>query len=438
MRFAVRPVGTLGGSVSVPGDKSIAHRWLILAATARGGSVIRGLPNAHDVRSTAACLTRISSQAGVERWLRGGARRGVRLTGRGWDGLRQPPLPLDCGNSGTTMRLLAGALAGRPFSCVLDGDDSLLRRPMERVAEPLRAMGAEIETEDGHGPLTVRGDSLTAVAHRLPVPSAQVKGALLLAGMQAKGTTRVDLPGPSRDHTERALLALGAPVRAGETRVELDGPFQHRGFRARVPGDASSAAFALCAAALFPGSAVAIRGVSVNPTRLAYLEVLRRAGAEVVVREERVELGEPVGAIELRAGPLRPFTVTADEMPTVIDEVPALAAVAAHAPGASRFEGSAELRVKESDRVEGIALGLRALGGEVHEEEDGFVVQGGGLEGGEADAQGDHRLAMALAIAGLAARAPSSVDGAEVAWISFPGFAQVMASLGADIQEVEE
>jgi 3-phosphoshikimate 1-carboxyvinyltransferase len=341
--------------------------------------------------------------------------------------------PLDCSNSATTMRLLAGLLAAAPFESVLRGDASLITRPMERVADPLRAMGAGVWTTDGHAPIVVRGGPLRGIEHRTAVPSAQVKSAVLLAGLAAEGSTTLREPVPTRDHTERALAALGAPVEfePGTASVRA---FVHEGFAAAVPGDVSSAAF-LVAAAVLTGTALAVEGVGLNPTRTRFVGVLERMGASFGSRIERTELGEPVGTLEVEPGPrLAGTTIDAGELPLVIDEVPVLAMIAAHASGPTRFEGAAELRVKESDRLAGLVEAIRALGGDADLEGDDLVVGGDGLVGGEAGARGDHRMAMALAVAALAARGPVVVDGIEAAEVSFPGFEELLVALGARIE----
>ena len=333
------------------------------------------------------------------------------------------------------MRLLAGLVASAPFVTVLRGDASLSTRPMERVATPLRAMGAEVATDDGHPPVTIRGADLTGLHFAPDVPSAQVKGAVLLAALAAEGTTTVVEPVRTRDHTERALAALGAPIEDGDAGVVLDGPFQHAGFGARVPGDPSSAAFVLAAAAL-TGGEVTITGVGVNPSRLGFLDVLRRMGVDVEIETHAHELGEPVGTMRLRSsGGLRPVRVSADELPLVIDEVPLLAALAAHAEGPSRFEGASELRVKESDRLAALVEGIRALGGAAEADGDDLDIGGGGLGGGVARSSGDHRIAMALTVAAVAAHAPSEIDGVEWAAVSFPGFLGLLRALGTDVAE---
>lgn len=331
------------------------------------------------------------------------------------------------------MRLLMGILASAPFEVELAGDESLSARPMERVAEPLRRMGADVRTQEGHPPVRVRGGDLHGADHVLTVPSAQVKGALLLAGLAADGTTSVLEPAATRDHSERVLRALGAPVDRDERRVSI-GRFQHQGFSGSVPGDASSAAFLVGAAAV-TGSSLTIRDVGLNPTRLRFLDVFARMGVRTEQRIERHELGEPVG--ELWVAPCDgpdPVQVSADELPLVHDEVPVLAAVAAHATGGSRFHGAGELRVKESDRLAMIAEGIRELGGQSSDQGDDLLVGGGGLTGGRTRSGGDHRIAMGLAVAALAAVGPSDIDGFESADVSFPGFVELLRGLGALIE----
>jgi 3-phosphoshikimate 1-carboxyvinyltransferase len=451
MRLLVAPGARLRGEASVPGDKSIAHRWLLLAALARGRSRLEGVPLSLDVRSTAGAVAALlrDPQVRLEGWSRSTATSGrvdrnaepgtvVEVEGRGGPGLGPPRETLDCGNSGTTLRLVAGIAARLPGRTVLDGDASLRRRPMERVAEPLRLMGATIRTRDGRAPLEIEGGALVGVHYACPVPSAQVKSAVLLAGLAAEGETVVTEPAPTRDHTERALEALGAPVRRtvglGEVAVRA---FEPSGFSAGVPGDPSAAAFLLGAAAI-TGGGVTVEGVGLNETRGRFLAVMERLGASVRTDGlvASATLGEPVGSLAGGAGPagLRGASVPADELPLVIDEVPVLAAMAAHAEGESRFEGGGELRVKESDRLTGLAEGLRGLGGEAGVEGDALVVGGGGLAGGRANGRSDHRLAMALAVAALGARGPSVVDGIGWAAVSFPGFVEALTGLGARVE----
>jgi 3-phosphoshikimate 1-carboxyvinyltransferase len=404
------------------------------------------------VRSTASCLADLAPKArpGLDVWaqnarsfLKGGGstwnaealdREGsiLEVDGDGRAGLVAPPADLDCGNSGTSMRLLSGLLAGAEFRSVLVGDESLSRRPMERVAAPLRQMGGAIDTTDGHAPVTIAGGRLRGIRFEVPVPSAQVKGAVLLAGLAADGTTTLVEMAPTRDHTERALAALGAPVTVD--RGITVSRFQHEGFEAAVPGDPSSAAFLVAAAAL-TGSSLTVRDVGLNPSRLRFLDVMGRMGVVVETVVERDELGEPVGSLHVMpSGALSPVRVDETELPLVIDEVPILALLAAHAPGDSWFLGAGELRVKESDRIAAIVEGIRSLGGHAGEEGEDLVVAGGGLGGGTARADGDHRMAMSFAVAALAASGPSEIDGMEAADVSFPGFVPMLRALGAGVE----
>lgn len=331
------------------------------------------------------------------------------------------------------MRLLAGVVASTPFETVLQGDPSLTGRPMERVARPLRAMGAEVRTTDGRAPVAVRGGALNGIEHLTTVPSAQVKGAVLLAGVAARGETTVLEPAATRDHTERGLARLGAPVSFEPGRATVRA-FQHGGFSAEVPGDVSSAAF-LVAAAVLSGKALVIDDVGLNPTRTTFLRVLERMGVAVRTATGGEELGEPVGSLEVGpGGALLGTVVGADELPLVIDEVPMLALLAAHATDQTRFEGAAELRVKESDRLDATVVTLRSLGGGAEIVGDDLIVGGGGLGGGEVDAHGDHRMAMAAVVSALAAKGPVSIDGIDAVEVSFPGFVPTMRALGARIE----
>ena len=395
MRIRAMPGGRLQGSIRVAGDKSIAHRWLILASTASSRSRLTGLPSGLDVRSTASSLANLTVKArpaldllarNVSSWvegsgstwndtLAGGSYGTLEVEGEGRDGLVEPRGRLDCGNSGTSLRLLAGLLAAAPFTTELTGDLSLRSRPMERVASPLRSMGATVRTTDGHAPISVTGGRLVGIEHRTEVPSAQVKSAVLLAGVWASGETVVLESAPTRDHTERAFEALGAPIRRNGRGVGIS-RFQHEGFGAAVPGDPSSAAFLIAAAAL-TGSEVTVEGVGLNPTRLHFLEVLSRMGVTTETSVVGAELGEPVGSIHvLSRDALRATTVDADELPLVIDEVPVLAMLGTHAPAETRFRGASELRVKESDRLMALVEGIRTLGGQAAAEGDDLVIAG--------------------------------------------------------------
>jgi 3-phosphoshikimate 1-carboxyvinyltransferase len=453
MRVQVTSGRGVDGSFRVPGDKSIAHRWLILAATAKGRSRLVELPEALDVRSTASCLARVTLKArpALDLWAENASSRvegggstwnetsreapgGVlEVEGDGRDRLVEPSSDLDCGNSGTSLRLLTGVMASAPFRCRLVGDASLSSRPMERVASPLRRMGATVGTTDGHAPVVVTGAPLRGIRHRLDVPTAQVKAAVLLAGLAAEGETVVAEPALTRDHTERALEALGAPIRREGTEVAVS-RYQHGGFEATLPGDVSSAAFLIAAAAL-SGSEATIEEVGLNPTRLGFLDVCSRMGLRTGTAVTAAELGEPLGQIRVRpATRLRGTTVEASELPGVIDEVPVLAVLAAYADGETRFLGAGELRVKESDRLALVADGIRTLGGRAAAEGDDLVVAGGGLRGGAASSGGDHRLAMAFAVAGAGADGPCEIEGMEAADVSFPGFLHALRSIGIAVE----
>ena len=412
----------------MPGDKSISHRYAILAALATGPSTLTGYAPGADCRSTLDCLRRL----GVD--CTGPAGGAVTLMGRGLGGLRSPGGPLDAGNSGTTMRLMAGVLAGHHFVSEMTGDESLSRRPMRRVIAPLARMGARIDAVDGHAPLTIHGSSLHAVDYTCEVPSAQVKSAILLAGLHADGVTRVTEPAATRDHTERALAAFGGRAEVNGLTVSVAAGQALHARSLAVPGDFSSAAFWLVAAAAIPGSRIEIDGVGLNPSRTSLLDVLRRFGArvDVEVAQDR-DGGEPIGRVIVaheRAGQL---TIAPDEVPGLIDELPAIAALAAHG-GEVRVSGAGELRVKESDRIATLVSGFRALGVEADERPDGFVIGGAPASatcpaGGAADACGDHRIAMALAIAALGAERPSTIEGAEAVDISYPGFFETLDRL---------
>jgi 3-phosphoshikimate 1-carboxyvinyltransferase len=420
----VRPARRVSGTVHLPGDKSISHRYALLGALADGETVITRFAPGADCASTLSCLRDLGVAIARDRGT-------VRIEGRGLRGLLPPEGPLDCGNSGTTLRLVAGMLAAHPFDATLTGDASLRRRPMRRVITPLRAMGATIEGADDRPPLTLRGAPLHGIDHRPDVPSAQVKSAVLLAGLQAEGVTRVVEPAPTRDHTERALQAFGAALQTERTSVTLQGGQPLTGLRLDVPGDISSAVFWAVAAAALPGSRVELREVGLNPSRTAILEILRRAGAEVEVELGHVSCGEPVGTITVSHRELRPLAVYPVDVPAVIDELPALAALGTFGAGIV-VTGAEELRAKESDRITALVAGLRALGGDVEELPDGFIVHGSHrLKGGAADACHDHRLAMAFAIAALGGEHESTVTGAEVVAVSYPGFFDVLDTVRA-------
>ena len=422
--FAAIPrVSRAAGRVRVPGDKSISHRYAMLAAIAEGRSRLTGYAPGADCAATLACLESLGVR--ISRLREGpGEPAAIVIDGRGPLGLLAPAAPLDAANSGTSMRLFAGLLAPHPFTSVIGGDASLSRRPMRRVIEPLTRMGVAIDSLDGRPPLTIHGGPLRAITHHPEVPSAQVKSAVLLAGLHADGRTTVKEPTPTRDHTERALEAFGGKViRDGDT-VSVDGGQRLQAITADVPGDISSALFWLALAAGTPGSDLTIEGVGLNPSRTAVFEVLRRAGAKLDLPDGgRAIAGEPSGAIRVRFDRPSSFEITPAEVPLMIDEIPGLAALAAMQPDVTMtVRGAKELRVKESDRISMLARGFGRLGIRVDEYEDGFTIHGGPPAGGEADAAGDHRLAMAFAIAGSRATAPVHITGADAVAVSYPGF----------------
>ncbi len=430
MRLRLKGPATLQGEFSVPGDKSISHRALLLGAIAHGVTVIENCLVADDVLSTARCL----QQLGVS--LSGVGTTTVVVNGVGGANFVAPDEPLDCGNSGTTMRLLMGLLAAHPFESLLTGDASLQQRPMDRVAIPLQRMGATVEgrTERYLPPIRLRGGPLRPIAWELPVASAQAKSAILLAGLFANGVTTVAEPAPSRDHTERMLKAFGAQVFVRGLSVSVLGPAKLRGQKVTVPGDPSSAAFFLCAAAAIPNAEVTALGISVNPTRTAYLDILRSMGATVLVRNVREQSGEPVADVTVKGGALQGATIAGDLIPRAIDELPVLAAIATKAKGTTVIRDAQELRVKESDRIAAMVQGLRQLGAQVEELPDGMVVHGEAqLHGAEVSSHGDHRVAMALSIAGLLAEGETIVNDADCVSISFPEFPQVLTALGAEV-----
>jgi len=418
MRFSRAP--HFRGTFTLPGDKSISHRLALLGALAEGPTRIGNFSTAADCSSTLTCLERL----GVSIRRDAGD---IGIDGRGPEGLREPREPLDAGNSGSTLRMLAGLVAGRPFESVLTGDGSLRPRPVERVAEPLRAMGAQAITTGGKPPLTIRGGHISGISWRMPVASAQVKTAILLAGLQARGTTSVQEPLPSRDHTERLLPLFGARLLRDGPALRLEEGARLKGIEMRVPGDVSSAAFLILAALLLPGSEVRLQGLVLNPHRTAFIDVLRRMGGQIETGTEQTE-PEPVGWISARSSKLRGVRVPASLVPRLIDEVPALAVAAAHAEGAFSIEGASELRVKESDRIAALAEGLLRLGVDAEERPDGLVVRGGRpLRGARVRSHGDHRIAMALTIAALTAEGETEIDDAECASVSFPEFYPLIA-----------
>jgi 3-phosphoshikimate 1-carboxyvinyltransferase len=426
----VGPARRLAGRVRVPGDKSISHRYALLAALANGTSTLSNYSPGADCASTLACLRQLGVEVSVDPGPadRPEARR-VRITGRGLAGLRVPGEWLDAGNSGTTTRLLAGILAAHPFTATITGDESLRRRPMTRVIDPLTRMGAAFEADGGRCPITITGGRLSPLDYATPVPSAQVKSAVLLAGIQTEGRTVVREAAPTRDHTELALAAFGAPPEIDGGAIAVRGGRPLSAIDAVIPGDVSSATFWAVAAAATPGSDLELVDLGLNPSRTALFDALARAGAQVERTVESTAQGEPRGTVRIRHRGLRPLVLTPADVPGLIDELPALAAMAT-AGGDLLVTGAGELRVKESDRISALAAGFRAMGGDIEELPDGFHVRGTApLTGGRPDAVGDHRLAMAFAVAALSATGTTTVLGAEAVDVSYPGFFETLARL---------
>ena len=430
----VRPSPRLRGELRLPGDKSISHRALLMAALADGASTIEGAGDGVDVRSTAGIVRALG--AAVDRRPDAGRTVSYRVVSPGADGLRQPADVLDCGNSGTSLRLVSGVLAGLPMTATLDGDASLRRRPVARIIEPLRSMGAALTAreDDSLPPLTVVGRTpLQAIDYTTPVPSAQVKSAILLAGIRADGVTTVRESVATRDHTERMLRARGVPVERVEgpddrVAVSVQGGMAVQAVAERVPGDVSAAAFWLVAAAIHPDAELVIRNVGVNPTRRAVIDVLRSMGAEIeersgVTGSSDDGVGEPIADLVARSSELRAVELGPADVAAAIDEIPVLCLAAAVATGTTVIRGAGELRHKESDRISGVANGLRALGADIDVDGDDLRIRGGRpLRGAETDSLDDHRLAMTFAIAGLLATGETLVERPGSAAISYPGF----------------
>lgn len=416
----------LRGEVSVAGDKSIAHRAVIFGSIAEGRSRVWNLSGGEDNLRTVQAF----KDMGVRMWNDGEA---LSIDGGGWEGLRPPRKVIDCGNSGTTMRLLSGVLAGRPFVAHLDGDASLRERPMQRIVDPLSQMGAQVLSRNGKGvaPLEIRGGRLHGIHFVSPIASAQVKSAVLLAGLQADGVTVVEEPQQSRDHTEIMARAFGAAVDVQSRSVSIRGGQRLSGRDVRVPGDLSSAAFFLVAAALIPGSDLTVRRVGCNPTRAGVIDVLRRMGASIELLRQREESGEPAADVRVRGGGrLGGVEIGPEMVARTIDEYPILFVAAALAEGITTISGAQELRTKESDRIAVMAQALRKLGVSAEEREDGMKIEGRRqLQGAQLKTHGDHRVTMALAIAGLSSEGGLEIDDATSADISFPGFFDLLSEV---------
>lgn len=420
----IQPAHNVIGSLSVPGDKSISHRYAMLAGIAEGRSTFSNFSTGADCASTLSCLRALGCRVnhGVT----------VEIEGRGMQ-LQAPSMHLDCGNSGSTMRMLAGILAGQPFESVMIGDPSLSRRPMKRVIDPLTKMGARITSENGLPPLIINGGKLNAIEYKTPVASAQVKSAVLLAGLFANGETVVEEPMRTRDHTEIALRAFGAHIETSKNRTMLRGDQKLSAIQAQVPGDLSSAAFFLCAAALFPNSNLVIDGLGMNPTRAVLLDVLASMGVRARVIHLEEKHGELIGMITVEPRELRGATIEGAVTAAVIDEIPVLAAIAPYTRDGVRIRDAKELRVKESDRLAAVATNLRAMGAKVEEFEDGLDIPGGQqLHGAEIQSYDDHRIAMAFAVAALRAQDQTVIHGASSARISFPEYFHLLQQLTSE------
>lgn len=426
----VTPASALAGSVQLPGDKSISHRALMLGAIARGQTVVKNFLPARDCFSTWQCLEQLGVKIHSPDQY-----RTVLVEGRELHGLQEPEQVLDAGNSGTTIRLLLGLLSGQHFFSVLTGDESLRQRPMQRVVKPLLQMGARIAGRQSadRAPLAVQGGSLSAISYRLPVASAQLKSALLLAGLYSRGTMEIEEPAPTRDHTERMLQFMEVDIQKDKNCLRLPGGQQPVGKEIRVPGDISAAAFFLVAAACLPGSRLICPDVGLNPARTGVLDVLKQMGARLEIRNLRMYGQEPVGDIYVESGQLQAVVIAGESIPRLIDEIPALAIAAARASGVTVIRDAAELRVKESDRIATVVKLLTDLGVAVQETADGMIIQGTNrpFQPAELESHGDHRIAMAGAIAGLMASAPVTIRQAECVDISFPNFENILLSIRA-------
>ncbi|MGA8343989.1 MAG: 3-phosphoshikimate 1-carboxyvinyltransferase [Candidatus Sulfotelmatobacter sp.] len=422
----VRPARNVRGSVRLPGDKSISHRYAMLAGIAEGASRLENYSTGADCASTLGCMRSL----GVEWERKDGADNTIEVKGRGL-ALAASASALDCGNSGSTMRMLSGIVAGQKFSCEMVGDESLSRRPMERIIKPLSAMGAQIGSHGGKPPLRITGGALKAIDYKMPVASAQVKSCLLFAGLFAEGETRIEEAMRTRDHGEVALRAFGVKLdrrSVGQgSEVRIRGGQQLRGIEARIPSDLSSAAFFLCAAALFPGSALTIPSLLMNPTRARLLNILMQMGLRISVTQLNEIHGEMVGTLQVEGGALKGTTIAGADSAALIDEIPVLAAIAPYTEQGIEVRDAKELRVKESDRIVAVATNLRLMGAQVEEREDGLTIPGGQtLHGAELDSFGDHRIAMAFAVAGLRANGETVIRGAESAAISYPAFFRML------------
>jgi 3-phosphoshikimate 1-carboxyvinyltransferase len=425
IEMILRPARGVRGSVSLPGDKSISHRYAMLSAIADGPSRLENYSTGADCASTLGCLRSL----GVQWERKNSAGNIVEVQGSGlW--LSPTGHPLDCGNSGSTIRMLSGIVAGQNFVTEMAGDESLSRRPMQRVIVPLNAMGAKITSQNGRPPLRIAGGNLKGIDYQMPVASAQVKTCLLFAGLLADGETHITEPLRTRDHGEVALRAFGAQLERAGNEVRIRGGQTLRGIEALIPGDLSSAAFFLCAAALFPNSQLTVTNLLMNPTRARLLDILMQMGLRISVTQLEESHGELVGTLQVEGGKLKGATIGGSDTAALIDEIPVLAAIAPYTEQGIEVRDAKELRVKESDRIAAIAVNLRAMGAQVEEREDGFKISGEqSLYGAELDSFGDHRIAMAFSIAALRAQGETLIRGSQCAAVSYPEFFSVLEGL---------
>lgn len=429
--YQASPGGQLHGTFTVPGDKSLSHRSIMLGAIAEGQTDIHGFLEGEDALATLQAFRAM----GVN--IEGPDQGRVRIEGVGLHGLKNPHQELDLGNSGTSMRLLAGLLAGQSFSCMLKGDASLQKRPMKRVVDPLALMGVRVETQlGGRPPLTVHGGKPKAIRYAMPMASAQVKSCVLLAGLYAEGETSIEEPAPTRDHTERMLRGFGYEVVTEHNRVSLCGGGQLQAASITVPADISSAAFFMVAASIAPGSDITLTNIGINPTRDGIIRILKAMGADITLFNEKTVCGEPIADIRVRYSPLRGIEIPQQWVPLAIDEFPVLFVAAACAEGTTVLRGAEELRVKESDRIQVMADGLQALGVNAAPTPDGMVIVGGSIQNGRIESHDDHRIAMAFTVAGLRASGNIRIANCANVATSFPGFVSLAQSVGIRVEQL--
>jgi 3-phosphoshikimate 1-carboxyvinyltransferase len=430
VRYVVNPGGSVKGNIRVPGDKSISHRSIMLGSIAEGTTEVYGFLEGEDALATLQAFR----DMGVE--IEGPKNGVVKIRGVGLHGLKDPQKDLYVGNAGTAMRLLAGLMAGQSYASTLTGDRSLTKRPMNRVANPLREMGVRVDTaENGRPPITIHGTQPKAIDYKMPMASAQVKSCVLLAGLYASGETTVTEPAPTRDHTERMLRGFGYSVKTDGSKVSLKGSGKLTAIKIDVPADISSATFFMVAAAISPGSDIVLEHVGINPTRNGVISILQLMGADISLLNEREVGGEPVADIQVRYARLKGISIPEEYVPLAIDEFPALFVAAACAEGKTILTGAEELRVKESDRIQVMADGLQTLGVDAQPTADGMVVNGGEISGGEVETHDDHRIAMSFTVAALRSSAPIIINNCAHVATSFPGFVQLAKKSGISIEE---